>query len=280
MKRFLLLCSVLILFTAFKCDNEPLEGEFSTVEAESCNASIQNVINAALAFSEATEETYEQLCGDYKTTIQFQIQFCGDPDGSLQALLNSIGPCATDNEVDDCAEAAAAVGVAQAAFTEATSETYTELCNIYRETLLTLIEFCGPDGGTTSVLEDLGNCMEEATGEGIISVNVGTAPIVFDVINVFQIGEVLQVAAETGSPMYYIIYFEIALGETGVDIINDTFSITLNSQFLPSTQGFDDFTSTITSNTPGNIIGTFNGIVTNADGGDLSLTSGVISVSY
>ena len=178
MKRIAFVIFVFVLLTASKCDNEPLEGEFLTEQEASCDVAIQNVIDAALAFSQATEETYEQLCIAYKNALQFQIQFCGDPDGSLQALINSLGNCSTDIVIDDCAEAAAAVGVAQAAFFEATSETYTVLCNTYRETLLTLIEFCGPDGGTLSVLNDLGNCIEEeATGEGFISVNTGTVPL-------------------------------------------------------------------------------------------------------
>ena len=280
MKKISFLVLFCVFLTAFKCDNEPLEGEFVTEQEASCDIAIQNAIDAAMAYSQATNETYESLCVAYKNALQFQIQFCGDPDGSLQALIDSIGNCSSVNEVDNCAEAAAAVGVAQAAFVEATIQTYTTLCIAYREALLTLIEFCGPDGGTLSVLQDLGNCVQDATGEGFITVNAGTAPVVFYGINVFENGNTLQVAAETGSPTYYIIYFEIELGVTGDEVINDSFSLLLNSQYYPSSSGFDDFTSTITTNNPGNIIGTFNGIVTNADGGDLSLTSGVISVSY
>lgn len=281
MKRIMMLCLVSLLVIASKCDNEPLEGEFLTEqESASCEIAIQNVINAGIAFEAATENTYEQLCIAYKTAIQFQIEFCGDPDGSLQALLDSIGACSTNTNIEDCSSAQEAVDLAQAAFEAATPENYTDLCIIYREALLTLIELCGPDGETQAKLVELGNCIQDTLAEGILTVTAGNTPLVFDLINVFQSGNSLNVAAQTGSPAYYIVYFKINLGETGTDIINDTFKINVISQYLPSTQGFDDFTSTITTNTPGNIIGTFNGHVTNADGEDLSLTSGVISVSY
>ncbi len=280
MKKISLLLSCFLLLSAFKCDNEPLEGEFITEEEASCDVSSQNVIDAALAFTQATDETYEQLCIAYRIALQNQKQFCGDPGGTLQILIDSLGNCSINTEIEDCESALEAVEVAEAAFNQATIENYTQLCIVYREALLTLLEFCGPDSEIQAILVELGNCVQEATAEGLVTVNAGAAPIEFDIVNVFQNGNIIQVAAETGSPAYYIVYFEIALGETGVDIINSSFTFTLTSQFFPSTQGFDDFTSTITTNTPGNIIGSFNGIVTNADGGDLNLTSGVISVSY
>ncbi|WCO03040.1 hypothetical protein [Psychroserpens ponticola] len=280
MKKLSLLLSFFILLSAFTCDNEPLEGEFVTEETSSCNVSSQNVIDAALAFTQATDETYELLCMAYKTALQNQIQFCGDPDGSLQAIIDSLGDCLINTQIEDCASALEAVEIAELAFNEATIGNYTELCIIYREALLTYIELCGPDSEVQSILIELGNCIQEETAEGVFSVNAGTMPLVFDAIHVSENGDVLQVAAETGSPTYHIIYFEITLGETGVDIINDTFSININSVYYPSNQGFDDFTSTITTNTPGNIIGSFSGVVTNANGADLNLTSGVISVAY
>ncbi|MCB0382157.1 MAG: hypothetical protein KDD05_02290 [Psychroserpens sp.] len=280
MRKLTFLLFICVFLTASKCDNEPLEGEFLTDEQASCDVSTQNVINAALAFSQATTETYEQLCIAYKNALQLQIQFCGDPDGSLQAIIDSLDNCFVNTEIEDCESAMAAVELAQNAFNESTYENYTELCVIYREALLTLIELCGPDSVSQAILVELGNCIQDTLAEGIVTVTVDALPLVFDAINVFQTGTSLHIAAETGSPTYYIIYFEIDLGEIGDDIINETFKMNIVSQYLPSAEGFNDFTSTITTNTPGNVIGTFNGIVTNADGEDLSLTSGVISVSY
>lgn len=175
LKKISFLLLICVLFTAFKCDNEPLEGEFITEQQVSCDVAVQNVTDAALAFSQNTNETYEDLCIAYKNALQFQKQFCGDPDGSLQALIDSLGSCSTDIIIDDCASAASAVGVAQAAFAQATPSNYTQLCNAYRETLLNLIEFCGNDGGTQSVLNDLGDCTNEQTEEGIVGTWLLTA---------------------------------------------------------------------------------------------------------
>jgi hypothetical protein len=175
MKKLPFLISLFVLLTAFTCDNEPLEGDFTTDTELSCEIAAQNTQDAAVAFLSVTDETYSQLCTAYRNALQAQIQFCGDADGSLQTQINSLGTCSTDTVVDDCVSAAAAVGVAQAAFAQATDDNYTQLCNAYRETLLDLIEFCGNDGGTQSVLNDLGDCTNGQTTEGIVGTWLLTA---------------------------------------------------------------------------------------------------------
>ncbi len=65
-----------------------------------------------------------------------------------------------------------------------------------------------------------------------------------------------------------------------MDSANPAFELSLISVFFPSTQGFEDFTSTITVNTDGTLTGSFGGVVTNADGGDLNISGGSINVSY
>jgi len=70
---------------------------------------------------------------------------------------------------------------------------------------------------------------------------------------------------------------------TGMEIINPNYVLTLpttDADYFPSTQGFDDFTSTITENNPGTLVGTFSGIVSNSGGADVSLTSGSINITY
>ena len=175
MKKLSLLFSIFVLLTAFTCENEPIEGEFETDTDLSCELAVQNTIDAAIAFLGVTDENYSELCTTYRNALQTQILLCGDPDGSLQTQIDSLGSCSIDNEVDDCVSATAAVGVAQAAFAEATEDNYTQLCNAYRETLLDLIEFCGTDGGTESVLNDLGDCTNEQTTEGLVGTWLLTA---------------------------------------------------------------------------------------------------------
>lgn len=175
MKKLSLLFSIFVLLTAFTCENEPLDGDFLEEDEMSCDIADQNTQDAATAFLEITPETYVQLCIEYRNALEVQILFCGDENGSLQTQINSLGSCVNDIVVDDCASATTAVGVAQAAFAQATDDNYTLLCNIYRETLLDLIEFCGTDGGTQSVLDDLGDCSNGQTTEGIVGTWLLTA---------------------------------------------------------------------------------------------------------
>ena len=90
MKRFLMLLVTVFLCTAFTCDNEPLEGEFVSEEQAGCDIAIQNLANAAIAFSQATEATFEQLCLEYKAAIQNQIERSDDPDGTLHPFHQKI----------------------------------------------------------------------------------------------------------------------------------------------------------------------------------------------
>lgn len=281
MKKITFLISIFVLLTAFTCENEPLEGDFETENQQSCVTAAQNTQLAALAFLEFTEETYTELCVAYRNALQAQIQFCGDPDGSLQTQINSLGNCSLDNETDDCASAAAAVGVAQAAFAQATSSNYTELCNAYRDTLLDLIEFCGDDGGTQSVLNDLGDCTQTNNSSGTLSVTVGTLSIQFIANSVvLESGMVMVEGSNTEQGANYFIEFQVPEGTTGVDVMQN-FKLTLGSnEFFPNTDGFDDFTNTITVNSGGVIQGTFGGIVTSPNGADLSLSQGIVDLEY
>ena len=58
MKKIGLLLSVFILLTAFKCDNEPLEGEFPDPNETACITASQNTANAALNFTNATNDNF------------------------------------------------------------------------------------------------------------------------------------------------------------------------------------------------------------------------------
>lgn len=176
MKKISYLLSLFILLTAFTCEDEPLEGDFNEESELSCEIATQNTIDAAIAFLDVTDDNYSQLCITYRNALETQILFCGDPDGTLQTQIDSLGSCANDVVVDDCASATAAVGVAQAAFAQATDDNYTQLCNIYRDTLLDLIAFCGNDGGTQSVLDDLEDCTNDnQPAEGIVGTWLLTA---------------------------------------------------------------------------------------------------------
>ena len=279
MKKIGLLFS-LILLTAFTCENEPLEGEFGTGNASSCQQAVQNVFNAASDFSGVTQSdsNYTQLCMAYKNALQGQIIACGD-DGSIQAIFDSLGDC-QGSQNSDCDSATAEASSAETDFNNANDTNYTQLCNAYKTALQNKIDACGDDGSIQAIIASLGDCSQSS--QVGIRLTAGTLTLEFDIINVVEEGGVLKVTGNTSAngAGNYEVYFEVAPGATGVDIINSTFYLTLTSTFYPDTSGFDDFTSNITENSTGVLIGTFSGIVTNAGGGNLSLTSGVIDISY
>lgn len=278
MKKLWTLFMCVTVFAFISCEDEPLEGDFTT-GGTTCEQATINTAEAALDFLAVNVDTYTQLCTAYRNALQAQIQACGDPDGSLQVAVDALGDC-TNSPVDDCDSAIEAVDAAQSAFSNSTDENYTNLCNAYKAALENQILQCGDESGDIqTIIDDLGDCTQ-TTPEVEISLTAGTLPIEFDLVEVVVSGDILQVTGETTAANNYMVYFEVDQGATGVDIINSTFELTLTSVFFPSTQGFDDFTSNITVNADGTLTGTFFGIVTNADGGDLSLTSGMINISY
>ena len=282
MKNFILLCCFIIL-SAFTCENEPLEGEFGVNNSISCEIATQNLLTAVENFASATptDSNYTQLCLAYKQALQDQILACGD-DGTLQDVVDSLGDCGDDTQPNECDNATTAANQAESAFNNATDTNYTDLCNLYKSALQDKITACGDtDGNIQSVIDGLGECTQSSP-VGEISLTAGTLPLVFDLVNVVEDGGVLKITGNTSAngASNYEVYFEVAPGDTGVDIINSTFYLTLTSTFYPDTSGFDDFTSNITVNLSGTLAGTFGGIVTNADNGNLSITSGLIDITY
>ncbi|WP_156115507.1 hypothetical protein [Psychroserpens sp. Hel_I_66] len=279
MKKFFALLMCVVSLTFMTCENEPLEGDFAT-GGLSCETAAANTVQAALNLVSANQDNYTQLCIAYRNALQAQIEACGDPDGSIQAGVDALGDCSTIN-FDDCENAEDAVDTAQAALDSATPDTYSSLCNVLKAALQNQIAQCGDvDGSIQAQISDLGDCSFNVPAEVEISLTAGTLDIEFDLVDVVVDGTTLKITGETSAPNDYMVYFEIEQGQTGVDVINSTFQLTLTSVFFPSTVGFEDYTSNITVNTDGTLTGTFFGLVTNADGGDLSLTSGMINITY
>ncbi|WP_323789732.1 hypothetical protein [Psychroserpens sp.] len=279
MKKLSLLFSLFILLTAFTCENEPLEGDFVSDTELSCDIATQNTQNAALAFLDVTVETYAQLCIAYRNALQVQIQFCGDPDGSLQTQIDSIGDCGETN-TDPCDDATAASAQAATAYNADTSNL--TLCSAYKAALQTQIAICGDtDGSLQIIIDELGDCTITNMSSGTLSVTAGTLNIQFITNSaVLESGMVIVNGSNTEQGANYFIEFQVPEGTTGVDVMQN-FKLTLNDgEFFPNTDGFDDFTNNITVNSGGVIQGTFGGIVTRTDGADLNLAQGIVDLEY
>ncbi|OUR91055.1 hypothetical protein A9Q87_11300 [Flavobacteriales bacterium 34_180_T64] len=157
MKKVSLLFSLFILLTAFTCENEPLEGDFLEETDLSCEEALLNTVDAALAFVDATETNYTELCTVYKEALQAQIEACGDPDGSLQSGVDALGNC-NPGTGDDCENATTAVNLAQVNFENANPDFYTDLCNTYKLALQNQIDECGDDGSIQAIIDGLEDC--------------------------------------------------------------------------------------------------------------------------
>jgi hypothetical protein len=195
-------------------------------------------------------------------------------------LVNPIG---TGNA--NCAELAIATNNAAANFGEASEddENYDALCMTYRDALQEQIDNCEDTLGALQATIDSLPCSEEEeeeTVQGTITVTAGTLPITFDEITVVTENNLVKISGETSAPNDYSISFNVAQNIDGEDVFED-FEITITSTFFPSTQGGQfTFNNEVTTNQTGEISGTFNGYIENADGGDAELTNGMFDLTY
>jgi len=98
MKKLLPFLSLIVLLTAFNCDDEPLEADLQSEDTTvflSCEETTVALATASLNFISATDENYADLCSAYKIALLNQINACGDADGSLEAVYIGLGDCTT-----------------------------------------------------------------------------------------------------------------------------------------------------------------------------------------
>ena len=194
-------------------------------------------------------------------------------------MITNLLSCGSNDDIaNDCSTNEKAIIAAEEAYN--LDKQNEALCENYKTALQKEITICGDtDGILQAKIEALGDC--KITNSGKLSVTVGTLKIEFTTISVILTSGLITVnASKQGQGSDYYIYFELAENSTGVAIMQN-FKITLlDKDFFPNTDGFDDFTNTITVNSTGTIKGTFSGMVTRADGADLSLSGGIIDVKY
>lgn len=73
----------------------PLVGGLEEITFISCETATNNVILAEQAFSQTNPsmENYGGVCNNYKNQLTYKKSSCGDPDGSIQTLIDSLGDC-------------------------------------------------------------------------------------------------------------------------------------------------------------------------------------------
>jgi hypothetical protein len=205
------------------------------------------------------------------------IQFLGSI--ALLVLL-SLSCSSSDNSTPSCDNLIAATDAAQQAYASANT---VQNCNAYKTALQNEIAACGdPDGDLAAAVTALGDCTVPTT-TGTLSMNLGSAPLSFDQITVTTTGTTRHVHGEKSNTTSYEIDFDVEVGQTGANKINN-FTLRLFSQtytpLIPAAFG-NNWTSAITVNTGTSIVGTFRGELANA--GQTSaqdLLNGVVNINF
>ncbi|MBR9757026.1 MAG: hypothetical protein GYB39_03005 [Algicola sp.] len=202
-------------------------------------------------------------------------------DVVIEIVSTTVWQRTQDNNpgVTACDEATTEANAAAAAYNANSGDT--TLCNAYISALESKITACGDPNGTIQATIDGLDCSQEQS-TGVLKVTAGTLPIDFITRSATLSNGVITVTgSNTEQGANYHIYFEVTENETGVDVMQN-FILTLSgSDYAPNTDGFDDFTSTITMSSGGQITGTFGGIVTGvSNGADLNLSQGEVDLAY
>ncbi|MGO3181463.1 MAG: hypothetical protein ACTIJ9_01385 [Aequorivita sp.] len=93
-----LILSIFAVLTLFACGSD----DDNDNTPSKCEIAIEAAIEAKQNYDSATEENYTQTCNTYKVALEKQQQECGDSDGNLQAIIDSLGDCSVSpgNEVE------------------------------------------------------------------------------------------------------------------------------------------------------------------------------------
>jgi hypothetical protein len=193
--------------------------------------------------------------------------------------------CSSNNDDSQptCEEATTATLAAKQAFENSTSSNHTDLCNAYKTALQKQIDACGDtDGILQAIITDLGDCILPAT-TGTLSMSLGSAPLVFDQITVTTTGTTRHVHGEKSDTTSYEIDFDVEVGQTGANKINN-FTLRLFSQtytpLIPAAFG-NEWGSNITVNSGTSVVGTFHGELVNESGTSAQdLLNGVVDIDF
>ncbi|WP_452233106.1 hypothetical protein [Lacinutrix sp. MEBiC02595] len=145
----------LFVFTITSCDDEPLEGEFTTDGggAVTCVEATQNLATASATYGTTPTDdvNYAVVCNAYAVALQNMIDACGDESGAIQTLLEALDCPAVSN---DCTTAQNATSIAETAYNA--DNTNATLCNAYEAALQNEIAQCGDaDGSLQTIIDGL-----------------------------------------------------------------------------------------------------------------------------
>ena len=198
-------------------------------------------------------------------------------------MILSLGCSSSDSSsAADCESLANATSAAQVAYDNATAANLVEKCTAYKTALQNEINGCGDASGTLQNIVDGLDCTLPTT-TGTLSMSLGSAPLVFDQITVTTTGTTRHVHGEKSNTTSYEIDFDVIVGQTGANKINN-FELRLFSHtytpMIPSAFG-NDWASNITVNSGTSVVGTFHGELESATATNIQdLLNGVVNVNF
>jgi hypothetical protein len=263
---------ILALALTISCSSSDNSSDNSTTNCD------QYIAATAAAQQTYTSSNTSQNCNAYKTALQNQIANCGDTNGSLQAIVNSLGNCTV--QTTNCDQLIAATAAAQQAYVNSNTS---QNCNAYKTALQNQIATCGDTNGSLqAIVNNLGNCTVQ-TVTGTLTMNTGSVPHVFDLITVTTSGTTRHVRGQKSSSTLYEVNFDVVVGQTGANnIINFEFRGLSQTYFpnIPAPLG-NNWTSAITVNSATSLVGTFRGELANE--GQTSaqeILNGIVNINF
>ncbi|MGV3698267.1 hypothetical protein [Flavobacterium sp.] len=201
---------------------------------------------------------------------------------SLLLLTFALACSSSSDSPPNCENLANATAAARAAYEAATPSNQVALCNAYKTALQNEIDNCGDEFGDLQDIVDGLNCTASTT-TGTLSMNLGSAPLEFDEITVTTTGTTRHVHGEKSNTTSYEIDFDVEIGQTGANKINN-FQLRLFSQtytpLIPAAFG-NNWTTNITVNSSTSVVGTFRGELANASQTSAQdLLGGVVDINF
>lgn len=243
----------------------PSACEMATIAASSTGTDFEN----------ATPENEDALCETYRIALENQITACGDPGGSIQAIINGL-PCvdtACSDAITTSEEALAIFDMVDVTDAEA----YTEACGNYSFALQEQIVACGdPDGSLQAIINELGDC-SPPEDDGPVRMTIDGDFKNFNVAEAPINGSTFEVTA-TDVDVNDTFQFNVVLQQTGENVLQSVVLTIEGVAYTPVLNGETQFTSTITQNDGMVITGTFTGPMMNADGEIITITGGIIDI--
>lgn len=142
--------------------NNPITCADATADVQAAQLAYEAAISSDLEFIIASE--LEAACSAYIQALTNQRTYCGDPNGSILAIIDSLGDCQLT-----CEQATANTTEAQSLYVTATIGNYFERCAQYLLFLEEQIEICGDPNGSLQLTIEGVDCGDD-DGDGVPNV--------------------------------------------------------------------------------------------------------------